>query len=85
MSNAKSLRGLYNRKVRFPLLLGSYLGLCTALGLADVRGCVCDLTNVESMQARECGLCRLAEQQTGEGDARMAHTPDYTSFTWSMV
>jgi hypothetical protein len=52
--------------VRFPLLLGSFLGLCTALGLADVRGCVCDLTNAESMQARECGLCRLAEQQTGE-------------------
>jgi len=31
-----------------------------------VRGCVCDLANAESMQARECGLCRLAEQQTGD-------------------
>ena len=62
----KSLRGLYNRKVRFPLLIGSFLGLCTALGLADVRGCVCDLTNAESMQARQCGLCRLAEEQTND-------------------
>jgi diadenosine tetraphosphate (Ap4A) HIT family hydrolase len=56
--------------VRFPLLLGSFLGLCGALvtmpGRADVRGCVCDLTNPESMQARQCGLCRLAEQQTGD-------------------
>ena len=52
--------------MRSPLLLCGFLGLCTALGLADVRGCVCDLTNPESMQARQCGLCKLAEQQTGD-------------------
>lgn len=46
--------------------MGGFLGLCTALGHADVRGCVCDLTNAESMQARQCGLCKLAEQQTGD-------------------
>jgi len=53
-------------KVRFPLLPGIILSLCTVLGHADVRGCVCDLAQPESMQARECGLCRLAEQQTVE-------------------
>ncbi len=52
--------------VRFPILLGTLLGLCTAVGLADVRGCVCELTNAESMQSRQCGLCRVAEQQTGD-------------------
>lgn len=52
--------------VRFPRLLGIFLGLCTALAHADVRGCVCDLTNAESMQARQCGLCRAAEQQSGD-------------------
>ena len=53
-------------RVRFPLLLGSIQGLCAVLGHADVRGCVCELTKPEAMQARECGLCRLAEQQSGD-------------------
>jgi hypothetical protein len=52
--------------VRFPLLLGSFLGISTILGLADVRGCVCDLARPETMQARECGLCRLAEEQSAD-------------------
>jgi len=52
--------------VRPPLLLSAFLGLFTALGLADVRGCVCDLANTESMAARQCGLCKLAEQQSGD-------------------
>ncbi len=53
--------------MRFPLLPGSFLALCTVLGHADVRGCVCDVTSPQSMEARQCGLCRLAEQQTGDG------------------
>jgi diadenosine tetraphosphate (Ap4A) HIT family hydrolase len=52
-------------RVRFPLLLGSFFSLCMVLAYADVRGCVCDSAKPESMEARECGLCRLAEQQTG--------------------
>ena len=31
-----------------------------------MRGCVCDAARPETMQARECGLCRLAEEQTGD-------------------
>jgi diadenosine tetraphosphate (Ap4A) HIT family hydrolase len=57
---------LIMKRVRFPILLSSLLGLCTVLGHADVRGCVCDLARPETMQARECGLCRLVEQQTGD-------------------
>ncbi len=49
--------------VRFPLLL---LGLATILGHADVRGCVCELTRPDTMQARECGLCRLAEEKPAD-------------------
>jgi len=30
---------------------------------ADVRGCDCNLSDPESMQKRECSLCREAEQQ----------------------
>jgi len=60
------LRNSIMERVRLPLLLGSILGLCSMLGHADVRGCVCDLSSTESMEARQCGLCRLAEQQTGD-------------------
>ena len=46
-------------KVRLlPVLL-----LTCALGLADVRNCVCDLASSESMAKRECGLCRETEKQ----------------------
>jgi len=45
--------------VRFlPALL-----LLSALSFADVRNCVCDISNAESMAKRECGLCREAEKQ----------------------
>ena len=45
--------------VRFlPALL-----LLSALSLADVRNCVCDISSAESMAKRECGLCREAEKQ----------------------
>jgi CDP-diacylglycerol pyrophosphatase len=52
--------------VRFPLFAGGFLGICIALGHADVRGCVCDVARPETMQARECALCRVAESQTGD-------------------
>ena len=51
--------------VRSPLLFGLFLGLSCVSVRADVRGCSCDLRNAESMQARQCGLCRLAEEQKG--------------------
>ena len=30
---------------------------------ADVRGCQCDTSKPETLEARECGLCREAEKQ----------------------
>ena len=33
---------------------------------ADVRTCACDLSKPESMAARECGLCREAENQPAD-------------------
>ena len=53
-------------RVRFPILFSSLLGLCIVLGRADVRGCVCDLARPETLQARECGLCKLTEQQPAD-------------------
>lgn len=33
---------------------------------ADVRQCACDITKPESLEARECSLCKAAEQQPVE-------------------
>ena len=33
---------------------------------ADVRNCACDLAKPETMAARECGLCREAEEQPAD-------------------
>ena len=33
---------------------------------ADVRGCACDIAKPETLEARECGLCREAESQPPE-------------------
>lgn len=35
----------------------------SSLTLADVRNCVCDIADPQSMAKRECGLCREAEKQ----------------------
>lgn len=43
-----------------------FLFALASLAFADVRNCVCDLTNPESMAARECSLCREAENQPPE-------------------
>jgi diadenosine tetraphosphate (Ap4A) HIT family hydrolase len=54
------------RRVRPLLLLTALLAISQTLSLADVRGCLCELARPESMQARECGLCRLAEEQPAD-------------------
>ena len=46
--------------MRFCLLL------LASLAFADVRDCACDAAKPETMEARECGLCREAEKQTGD-------------------
>ena len=35
-------------------------------GWADVRGCVCDLAQPDTMTARECSLCREVEKHPAE-------------------
>ena len=48
---------------RLPILL--VLCLAAPLG-ADVTNCACDITKPETMEARECALCREAEKQPAE-------------------
>ena len=36
------------------------------IALADVRACACDVAKPESLAARECGLCREAENQPAD-------------------
>lgn len=40
--------------------------LLLATGHADVRECICDITRPETMAARECSLCQVAEGQPKE-------------------
>jgi len=40
--------------------------LVAAASVADVRNCACDLAKPDTMAARECGLCREAENQPAE-------------------
>jgi hypothetical protein len=42
------------------------LAAVVPLAWADTRGCHCDLSKPEAMEARECGLCREAEKQAGD-------------------
>jgi hypothetical protein len=47
--------------------LPALLALCLAAPtVADVTGCACDVTKPETLEARECGLCREAEKQPAE-------------------
>jgi len=48
---------------RLPILV--VLCLATHLG-ADVTGCACDISKPETLEARECALCREAEKQPTE-------------------
>ncbi len=50
--------------VGFPLILIFLLAVSAAF--ADVRACACDVTKPESLEARECSLCQVAEQQHAE-------------------
>jgi diadenosine tetraphosphate (Ap4A) HIT family hydrolase len=36
------------------------------IALADVRACTCDVAKPETLAARECGLCREAENQPAD-------------------
>jgi len=51
-------------------IVGSPIILLTlfsaALALADVRNCACDVTKPDTLEARECGLCKAAERQPAE-------------------
>jgi diadenosine tetraphosphate (Ap4A) HIT family hydrolase len=43
-----------------------YAAVCALLlpvGLADVRNCACEASKPETLEARECSLCRVAEAQ----------------------
>jgi diadenosine tetraphosphate (Ap4A) HIT family hydrolase len=40
-----------------------FLLLLASLAFADARDCACDAAKPETMEARECGLCREAESQ----------------------
>jgi len=46
-------------------LLGAALFLLP-LSRADVRHCLCDVAVPETMEARECGLCKEAEKQPAD-------------------
>ncbi len=38
--------------------------LLASIACADVRNCACDAAKPETLESRECGLCREAENQT---------------------
>jgi CDP-diacylglycerol pyrophosphatase len=42
------------------------LPLLLPLGRADIRNCLCDLAKPETLEARECSLCRTAETQPND-------------------
>jgi diadenosine tetraphosphate (Ap4A) HIT family hydrolase len=44
-------------------ILGVGILLLAPLGEADVRQCVCDAARPETMESRECALCRVADAQ----------------------
>ncbi len=53
----------FRRHVFLLTLFSVGLMLAPRRAAADVRGCDCVLSDPESMQKRECSLCREAEQQ----------------------
>ncbi len=48
--------------VRLPVF---FFTLLVTLG-ADVRNCACDVAKPETLEARECGLCKVAELQPAD-------------------
>src|SRR5262245_1249276 len=48
--------------MRLPAIAALFLAAC-AIVFADISHCACDLSNPETMGARECGLCKEAEKQ----------------------
>jgi hypothetical protein len=52
--------------MRFSAIAAALL-VTSALALADVTRCACDISNPETLGARECGLCKEAETQPVDG------------------
>jgi CDP-diacylglycerol pyrophosphatase len=50
--------------MRLSLLLAAFAFL--AVSSADVRTCLCDLSQPEAQNSRECSLCRLADSQPAD-------------------
>src|ERR1035437_309810 len=54
------------KTMRIPRCL-PLIALCLLpLSRADVRACLCDLAIPETLEARECGLCKEAEKQPAD-------------------
>jgi diadenosine tetraphosphate (Ap4A) HIT family hydrolase len=51
--------------MRFSAIAAALL-VTSALALADVTHCACDISNPETLGARECGLCKEAETQPAD-------------------
>src|SRR6478672_5264781 len=49
------------------LAIAAAILLIPSLALADTSHCVCDVSKPETLAARECGLCKEAETQVGDG------------------
>jgi hypothetical protein len=49
--------------MRFLKIAAAALLVTGSLALGDITRCACDLSNPETMGARECGLCKEAEKQ----------------------
>ena len=58
-------RTFYNEILVIFLKLFAVLALA-GIALADVRDCACDVTKPETLTAKECGLCREAENQPSD-------------------
>jgi len=53
-------------KMRIARFLPAFALLLLPLSRADVRGCLCDIAIPETLEARECGLCKEAERQPAD-------------------
>jgi hypothetical protein len=49
--------------MRFVRILAAAGAILLQYSHADVRSCLCDVTRPETMEARECSLCKEAEKQ----------------------
>jgi len=52
--------------MRIPMCLPAVALCLLPLSRADVRACLCDVAIPETLEARECGLCKEAEKQPAD-------------------